>query len=181
LPGATRSGPPPASHAQQVTASALAARWNSSFQVSLQTSSRLWVAGLPTHSFDTGVTWKPLPHSTCATYAAKLLVVHPEASRATGFTAWGEPTSSPVGWAIPIALGVHPPHPSSFAPRSSRLTIDSSCAPRRLPASFHTYIYNATALIHKITALRIGICTSNILPPEFVARYGAGSLKYNVS
>jgi hypothetical protein len=30
--------------------------------------------------------------------------------------------------------GVHLPSPSSFAPRSSRLTVDSFCAPRRLPA-----------------------------------------------
>jgi len=30
--------------------------------------------------------------------------------------------------------GVHPPSPSSFAPRRSRPTVDFFCAPRRLPA-----------------------------------------------
>jgi hypothetical protein len=45
--------------------------------------------------------------------------------------------------------GVHPPSPSSFAPRSSRLTVDSFCAPCRLPAGFFIHIYHANANIHK--------------------------------
>ena len=38
-----------------------------------------------------------------------------------------------VGWAIPIALGVHPPSPSSFAPWSSRRQVNYSHTPHRLP------------------------------------------------
>ena len=51
----------------------------------------------------------------------------------------------PVSWAIPIALGVHPPSPSAFAPWSSQHLVACFHAPRRLPAWLSNTILLAMA------------------------------------
>jgi len=132
LLGATRYGLPLAIHTQWATVFALVAQQNSSPLAFLQMSSRLWVVGPPTHSCDTGVTWRPLFYFTCIAYTARIQVVHPEASSVIGIATWGKPTSSSVGWAIPIALGfIRPLHCPS-----PRRAVDSPSTPSVHPVDY---------------------------------------------
>jgi len=59
-----------------------------------------------------------------------------------------------VGWAIPIALGVHPPSPSAFAPWSSRRLVACFHPPCRLPARLSNTILLAMVRKSTRSALR---------------------------
>ena len=137
---ATRSGWPLDIRAQLVTASASVVRQNSSPLAFLRMLSNPWAVGHLTRSSITGGTSKLLLRFMLATRTTRSQDDHQVVSNAIGTAIWGEPMFL-VGWVIPIALGVHPPPPSSFAPRRSRPTVDFFGTPRRLPTRTGINIY----------------------------------------
>jgi hypothetical protein len=136
-PDATRYGVLQDTHTPQAIAFVSVAWRSSSYLAFLQMSSKPWVIGPLTHSSNTGEISKASHHFMHTRRDARRSSDHQATSNAIGIAIWGKPMSSSVSWAIPIALGVHPPTPLSFAPWSSQLAIDSFYAPHRLQARLY--------------------------------------------